>query len=57
MNKLGSLFKSRRFWVFVAGSLNVATSTFGLPVPPGATEWITGLAASWIVGDSVRKTE
>ena len=56
MNKLGSLFRSRRFWA------TVLTSVF-LPVAPAlgvgaeSANVIAGVVAAWIVGDSLNKTE
>ena len=54
--KIQSLLKSRRFWVAVFGVLTVALNeTIGLS--PGVVEPIAAIAITWIVGDSLRKTE
>jgi hypothetical protein len=56
--KIQALLQSRRFWVAVAGVLAVTTE--GLGVTTLSSEQIQNivlLCASWIVGDSVRKTE
>lgn len=56
-DKLKSLFTSRRVWVAVAGLLVAASSTLGVDVDPETVQYVVLLAASWIVGDSLRKTE
>ena len=56
--KIQALLQSRRFWVAVAGVLAVTTE--GLGVTTLSSEQIQNivlLCASWIVGDSLRKTE
>jgi len=56
--KIQALLQSRRFWVAVAGVVAVATESLG--VTTLSTEQIQNivlLCASWIVGDSLRKTE
>lgn len=55
--KIASLFSSRRFWLAVAGMVAVVADTFGLPVSQANIQEIVLLAAAWIVGDSLRKTE
>lgn len=56
--KIQALFQSRRFWVAVAGVLAVATESLGVTtLNSDQIQNIVLLCASWIVGDSVRKTE
>ena len=56
MNKLTTLFRSRRFWgAIVAAILNVIGPTIGLS--EDQTLSITALVVAWIVGDSLTKTE
>jgi hypothetical protein len=57
--KLSALFKSRRFWIGVAGVVIVcADALFGEgTVNPDVVTNVTLLAAAWIVGDSLRVTE
>lgn len=56
--KLKALVQSRRFWVAVAGVLAVTTQGLGITqLTPDQIEYVVILAASWIVGDSIRKTE
>jgi len=56
--KLKALVQSRRFWVAVAGVLAVTTQSLGITqLTPDQIEYVVILAASWIVGDSIRKTE
>lgn len=57
MNKLEALFRSRRFWIAIAAVGVVALSELGIDADPQAIEGLVLLAASWIVGDSLRKTE
>ena len=59
MNKIKSLFQSRRFWVSAAGTILVAAEAFGLT---GAEDRDTVfkmimLIGAWVVGDSFRRTE
>lgn len=56
-NKIESLLKSRRVWVAVAGLAVAVSSTLGVNVDPETVQYVVLLAASWIVGDSLRKTE
>ena len=59
MDKLKALLKSRRFWIGVAAVLVVAADTIlgeGV-VDPATVQNVVLLAASWIVGDSIRVTE
>lgn len=54
--KIEALLKSRRFWVAVFGVLAVALhETIGLD--PNVVEPIAAIAITWIVGDTLRKTE
>jgi len=55
MNKVQSLFHSRRFWVAIAGVVTVALQgTLG--ISPETVEPILAIAIAWIVGDSLNKT-
>ena len=59
MDKLKALLKSRRFWIGVAAVLVVTADTIlgeGV-VDPATVQNVVLLAASWIVGDSIRVTE
>jgi len=58
-DKMKSMFKSRRFWVGVAGMIVIcADSLFGEgTVNPDTVQMVTLLAGAWIVGDSLRVTE
>tara|TARA_R110002051_G_scaffold130536_1_gene204374 strand:- start:124 stop:303 length:180 start_codon:yes stop_codon:yes gene_type:complete len=59
MDKVKALLKSRRFWIGVAAVLVVAADTIlgeGV-VDPATVQNVVLLAASWIVGDSIRVTE
>jgi len=56
--KIQALLQSRRFWVAVAGVLAVTTESLGVTaLNSDQIQNIVLLCASWIVGDSVRKTE
>ena len=56
--KIQALFQSRRFWVAVAGIVAVTTESLGITtLNSDQIQNIVLLCASWIVGDSVRKTE
>ena len=59
MDKVKALLKSRRFWVGVAAVIVVATDTIlgEGTVEPATVQNVVLLAASWIVGDSIRVTE
>ena len=62
MDKLKSVWKSRRVWVAidgvaVAGVAVACAHTLGVDVDPETVQYVVLLAASWIVGDSLRKTE
>ncbi len=54
MDKLLALFKSRRFWVALAGVAVVVAEPFGLSAD--SVNEIVMLLMAWIVGDSVSKT-
>jgi hypothetical protein len=57
-SKIQALLQSRRFWVAVAGVLAVTTESLGVTtLNSDQIQNIVLLCASWIVGDSVRKTE
>jgi hypothetical protein len=56
--KIQALLQSRRFWVAVAGVVAVATESLGVTtLGSEQIQNIVLLCASWIVGDSLRKTE
>ena len=57
MSKLKSLVTSRRVWVAVAGVFLACAQTAGVEVDQNTVETVVLLLASWIVGDSLRKTE
>ena len=59
LDKMKAMFKSRRFWVGVAGMVVIcADSVFGEgTVNPDTVVNVTLIAAAWIVGDSLRATE
>ena len=59
MDKLKTLFNSRRFWVGVAAIVVVVSDIIvgeGV-IDPVMIQNVVILAASWIVGDSIRATE
>lgn len=57
-NKLKALTQSRRFWVAVAGLITIVGNDMGLSnFTADQVQGIVLLLATWIVGDSVRKTE
>jgi hypothetical protein len=57
-NKIQALLQSRRFWVAVAGIIAVTTESLGVTtLSSDQIQNIVLLCASWILGDSVRKTE
>ena len=57
--KINSLFKSRRFWVAVAGVVIVSSETVRANVGITADQPsnIVLVLGSWIVGDSLRITD
>jgi hypothetical protein len=57
MDKLKSVWASRRVWVAVAGVAVACADSLGINVDAETVQYIVLLAASWIVGDSLRKTE
>ena len=57
-DKIKGLLQSRRFWVAVSGVVTVVTQSLGLTtLSADQVQYIIILAASWIVGDSIRTTE
>lgn len=56
-NKLKVMLRSRRVWVAVAGLVVACTTSMGVEVDPNLVQNVVLLAATWIVGDSLRKTE
>ena len=59
LDKMKAMFKSRRFWVGVAGMIVIcADGLFGEGTVNAETVTsVTLIAAAWIVGDSLRVTE
>ncbi len=57
MSKMDSVFRSRRFWVAIAGVLIAISEELGLSIPSDTIIEIVLLAGAWILGDSIRKTE
>ena len=59
LDKFKAMFRSRRFWVGVAGvAVVLADTVFGEgTVDPETVQSVVLLAAAWIVGDSLRLTE
>ena len=57
--KINSLFKSRRFWVAVAGVVIVSSETVrgNIGITADQTTNIVLVLGSWIVGDSLRITD
>jgi hypothetical protein len=57
-DKLKALVQSRRFWVAVAGIITVMGNDLGLfNLTQDHVTNVVLLCASWVVGDSIRKTE
>ena len=56
--KINSLFKSRRFWVAVAGVVIVSSETVrgNIGITADQTTNVVLVLGSWIVGDSLRIT-
>ena len=57
VNKIQALVTSRRFWVAVAGVAVVTFDGLGLGLTAEQTTNVVIVLGSWIVGDSIRKTE
>ena len=57
MDKFQSVWKSRRVWVAIAGVAVACAESLGMTIDPETVQYVVLLAASWIVGDSLRKTE
>jgi len=57
--KINSLFKSRRFWVAVAGVVIVSSETVrgNIGITADQTTNVVLVLGSWIVGDSLRITD
>lgn len=56
--KIQAMLQSRRFWVAVAGVLAVTTESLGITtLSADQVQNIVLVCASWIIGDSLRKTE
>ena len=57
-DKLKALTQSRRFWVAIAGIITVMGNDLGLfNLTQDQVTNVVLLCASWVVGDSIRKTE
>lgn len=56
LNKIKALFQSRRFYAAVGGVLQVVFQDV-LGMTPEQSLVVAGLLATWIVGDSMKKTE
>lgn len=57
-DKLKALTQSRRFWVALAGIITVMGNDLGLfNLTQDQVTNVVLLCASWVVGDSIRKTE
>lgn len=54
---MNGLFESRRFWLAVGGVVTVLAEQFGLPLTEDQVQMIITVIATWILGDSLRKTE
>ena len=57
MDKLKSLFKSRRFIKMAAGVVVVIFGHYGLDINSQQEIEIVALLSAWIIGDSVRETK
>lgn len=57
IDKIKTLAKSRRFWIAVGGVVVVISEHLGLSLEAETINSVVLLAASWIVGDSLRATE
>jgi hypothetical protein len=54
MGKVTALFRSRRFWIALAGVASVSANPLGLDA--ATLEATTLLLGAWVVGDSLSKT-
>jgi hypothetical protein len=57
MSKLETAFRSRRFWLSVAGVAVAMSDELGVSIPPNTIQLIVMMFAAWIIGDSVRETK
>lgn len=57
IDKIKSLTTSRRFWIAIAGVAVAVSEHLGLGFEAETVNSVVLLAASWIVGDSLRATE
>ena len=57
MSKLETAFRSRRFWLAVAGVAVAMSDELGVSIPPNTIQLIVMMFAAWIIGDSVRETK
>lgn len=55
--KLDTMMRSRRFWMAVAGVVVVFSDNFGWELDIDTVNNAVLIIGSWIVGDSLRKTE
>ena len=56
MNKLESVFHSRRVWLAIAGVAVALSEELGVSIPAETIQQIVLIFGAWIIGDSVRKT-
>lgn len=57
LNKTDLVLHSRRVWLAVAGVAVALSEELGVSIPAETVEMIVRIFATWIVGDSLRKTE
>ena len=57
MDKIKSLFASRRFWVAVAAGLVAGAKQLGFELSPDLVTNAVLICSAWIVGDSLRETK
>tara|TARA_Y100000593_G_C4125130_1_gene244600 strand:- start:183 stop:356 length:174 start_codon:yes stop_codon:yes gene_type:complete len=57
MDKIKSLFASRRFWVAVAAGLVAGAKQLGFELSPDLVTNAVLICGAWIVGDSLRETK
>ena len=55
--KLEALVKSRRFWAAITALAIVLTDGLGINISEEQVTAVVAIAATWIIGDTVRKTE
>lgn len=58
LDKLKALTKSRRFWVTVSALIVVVAKEAGIAdLNPDQVQNIVTLAATWVIGESLRSSE